>query len=41
VHETIVDEASAKIRKVMENVVTLDVPLIAEVGSAKNWAEAH
>jgi len=36
-----IDEAATKIRKVMENVVTLDVPLIAEAGSAKNWAEAH
>ena len=35
-------QATAKIVKdVMENVVSLSVPLLAEVGIADNWAEAH
>lgn len=32
---------SAQIRAIMENVITMDVPLIAEAGSGKNWAAAH
>ena len=32
---------SSKIKHIMENVIDLDVPLIAEAGSSKNWAEAH
>ncbi|MFA5593199.1 MAG: DNA polymerase I [Micavibrio sp.] len=32
---------SALVRSIMENVVTLDVPLVAEAGSGKSWAEAH
>ncbi|MBL9021114.1 MAG: DNA polymerase I [Myxococcales bacterium] len=34
------EEAAAKIREVMENVVTLDVPLVVDVGWGKSWAEA-
>lgn len=36
-----IDDAAAKIKSLMENVIKLDVPLIAEAGSAKNWADAH
>jgi DNA polymerase-1 len=35
-------EATAKIvKQVMENVVQMDVPLIAEAGFGKSWGEAH
>jgi DNA polymerase-1 len=36
-----IESEGAKIKYIMENVIDLDVPLIAEVGSAKNWADAH
>lgn len=29
------------IKSIMENVVTLDVPLVADAGSGKSWASAH
>jgi len=39
------EQASQLIRKVMESahdgVLSLDVPLVAEAGIAKNWALAH
>ncbi len=35
------EETSALVKNVMENVVKLDVPLIAEAGQGKSWAEAH
>ena len=35
------NQTSALVKSVMENVVQLDVPLIAESGSGKSWAEAH
>lgn len=41
VKEAEVEDASALIRKVMEDVIELSVPLIAEAGSGDNWAEAH
>ncbi|MEZ5902594.1 MAG: DNA polymerase I [Alphaproteobacteria bacterium] len=34
-------ETSALVKNVMENVVKLDVPLIAETGHGHSWAEAH
>jgi DNA polymerase-1 len=32
---------SAKLKEIMENAAELAVPLIVEVGSGKNWGEAH
>ncbi len=34
------EEAAGKIREVMENVVSLDVPLVVDVGWGKSWADA-
>lgn len=36
-----VQETSALVRSVMENAARLEVPLVAEAGIGKNWAEAH
>ena len=36
-----VEEISALVKEVMESVVKLSVPLVADVSTGKNWAEAH
>ena len=36
-----VEEVSALVKEVMESVVDLSVPLLADVSSGRNWAEAH
>ena len=41
VPENQLEETSALVKSVMENVVQLDVPLIAEAGHGQSWAEAH
>ncbi|PZO85098.1 MAG: DNA polymerase I [Micavibrio aeruginosavorus] len=41
VPEAELEETSKLVRHIMENVVKLDVPLIAEAGSGKSWASAH
>jgi DNA polymerase-1 len=35
------DEVSALVRKEMEGAVKLSVPLLVEIGSGRNWREAH
>ena len=35
------EKTSALVKSVMENIVELDVPLIAEAGTGQSWAEAH
>lgn len=41
VDEAIADDLAVKIAEAMQNVVTLSVPLLVEVGKGKNWDEAH
>lgn len=41
VPEEELEATAALVKSVMENVAVLDVPLIAEVGSGKSWAQAH
>ncbi len=35
------DEVATMVKAAMESVVSLDVPLVVEVGVASNWGEAH
>ncbi len=35
------EETSKLVSQIMENIVQLSLPLIAEAGTGKNWAEAH
>ena len=35
------EETSNLVKSVMENVIQLDVPLIADAGTGQSWAEAH
>ncbi len=41
VPESEIDETTALVKSVMENVVKLDVPLVAEAGHGHSWGEAH
>lgn len=41
VHKDDVEAVSQKIHELMEGSMSLDVPLLVEVGSGKNWGEAH
>ena len=41
VDEPQIQAVSESICEIMQNVVTLSVPLLVEAGSAKNWAKAH
>jgi DNA polymerase-1 len=35
------EEVSSNVKRIMENVVKLNVPLIVDVNFGRNWAEAH
>jgi len=37
----LVKQAEEKVRELMTGVATLDVPLVVDVGTGKNWDEAH
>lgn len=39
--ESEIEKTTAVVKDIMENVFKLSVPLIAEVGTGMNWAEAH
>lgn len=41
IREDVVDAASKQIRSLMEGSMTLDVPLLVEVGVGDNWEQAH
>ncbi|HIE1309715.1 TPA: DNA polymerase I [Serratia marcescens] len=41
VHESVIEEASQRIRQLMEGCMTLAVPLKVDVGVGMNWDEAH
>jgi len=45
VPEAEIEQTASLVKRVMEGAaapcLTLDVPLVAEAGWAKNWAEAH
>lgn len=41
VPEAELEETTALVKSIMENVVDLDVPLVAEAGSGDSWASAH
>ncbi|NKI75074.1 DNA polymerase I [Dickeya sp. CFBP 2040] len=41
VHHSVLDDASAKIRSLMENCMQLNVPLQVDIGTGSNWDQAH
>ncbi|MOA42163.1 DNA polymerase I [compost metagenome] len=41
VHESVLEASNQRIRELMENSMTLAVPLKVDVGVGANWDEAH
>jgi DNA polymerase-1 len=41
VPEARVEAVTARAREIMEGALTLDVPLVVDVGTGRNWVEAH
>jgi len=41
VHKDLVDEVKLEIDRLMTQVAKLQVPLVVDMGSGKNWDEAH
>lgn len=41
IHNDAVEHASTSIRQLMESSMTLDVPLLVEIGVGDNWEQAH
>jgi DNA polymerase-1 len=41
VPEARAEAVAARAREIMEGALTLDVPLVVDVGTGKNWVEAH
>jgi DNA polymerase-1 len=41
VHLSELDKIKKVVKNSMENAVTLDIPLKVDIGSGKNWLEAH
>jgi len=41
VKESVVDQATAQIRALMENAASLKIPLVVDTGIGDNWDEAH
>ena len=35
------EQAAERLRQIMSGIVTLDVPLLVDVGRGENWAKAH
>ena len=36
-----IEDTVSKIKKIMEEVVVLNVPLVVDIGIGQNWNEAH